>query len=383
MRKIKILYVIDKLNIGGAQRHILQLLKRIDRDRFTPYLCCFLYGGDLAEEAKLTGTKLLELNIKRIYDFSGIVGLFKLSRFIKVEHIDIVHTFLFSANILGNLSAKLAGAPLIISGRRDTGIHREGKWRHRLAYRFAHSLADRVFAVSDTVRNVVHKFEGVGLDKILTIYNGIELDKTGENNKFADIRKELTINDSEQVVGIIAGLNWFKGHADFIEVSRLILLEKPQTKFLIIGDGQLRESLKSMVRQKRLVDKIIFLGKRKDVTALLGIMDVSVNASYSEGMSNTILESMAAGVPIVATDVDGNKEVVIDGETGFLVTRGNVEGMKEKIIYLLNNQQIAQAMGQKARWLVQEKFSLSQMIERLENNYINLLKEKYDGYYQN
>lgn len=381
MKKIKLLFVIDKLNIGGAQSHILQLLKGMNRDRFSLYLCCLMEEGDLFEETKNTGTSAFVLHVKRIYGPSGIRGMFKLARFIKMEGIDVVHTLLFSANILGNLSAKLAHAPLIISGRRDTGIHREGRWQHRIAYRFAHSLADRVFVVSNAVRDVVHRCEGVNLDKILTIYNGIELKNTDGNNGATELRKELGLGNSTGVVGIIAGLNWFKGYADFIAAASLILKEKPQTKFLIIGDGPLREFLQSLARQKGLDGSISFLGKRKDVRDLLGIMDVSVNASFSEGMSNTILESMAAGVPVVATNVDGNKEVVIDGETGFLVPLHEPEEMKRKIIYLLNNKQTAETMGQKARQLVQNKFSLSQMIKKLENAYIDLLKEKNYEYY--
>jgi len=391
MQKFKILYVIDKLDIGGTQRHILELLKKIDRKRFEPCLCCLLYGGELIEEVKALDIPVLVLNIKRIYDFSGIVGLFKLIRFVREEQIDIVHTFLFGANILGNLAAKLAGAPFIISGRRDTGIHREGRWRHRQAYRFAHRLADRVFTVSNSVSDVVHRYEGVEPDRIITIYNGIDVCKSqghsikSQSHKVikSQVKKSLGIKENEFVVGMIANISWVKGHRNFIEAARLILEEIPNVKFLIIGDGPLLKSHKSQVTSHKLKDKILFLGKRQDVGELLSIMDVSVNASYSEGMSNTILESMALEVPVVASNVDGNRELVVDNQTGFLVQVEDIYTMKEKIAFLLRNKEIAGQMGQNARRIIEKKFNLSEMVNRYENAYINLLNEKYDGHYRN
>ena len=308
MQKIKILYIIDKLDTGGAQHHLLQLLRQIDRNKFKPYLCCLLYEGELIDKVKDLGVSVLTLDIKRIYTASGISGLIKLKGFIKKEAIDIIHTYLFSANILGNLAAKLAKAPLIISGRRDTGLHREGKWQHRQAYKVAHSLADKVFAVSNAVKDIIHTHEGVNLKKIITIYNGIDANTDDADIDTTKKKAELGINSDDKVIGMIANLSWVKGHDYFFNAAQLISQEMPDTKFLIIGDGLLKNKLKEKVKSLNLEKKVLFLGRRTDIGELLKIMDVSVNASYSEGMSNTILESMAAGIPTVATDVDGNKD---------------------------------------------------------------------------
>ncbi|MDP1853768.1 MAG: glycosyltransferase [Candidatus Omnitrophota bacterium] len=381
MSKIKILYIIDKMDRAGTQKHLLEVLRLINRDVFEPHLCCLVRIGELEEELNKIGIIPKVFGIKRIYGYSGIRDTLALAQYIKKEKFDIVHTYLFSANIAGNLAAKLAGAPVIISGRRDTGIHREGKWRHRQAYKFAHRLADKVFTVSNSVRDTVRKLEGVSLDKIVTIYNGIDVSCYDIAVDIARKKKELGINPEDRIVGIIANLSWVKGHKYFLEAAKLILEEIPNVRFLIIGDGPLKNNLKTLTNNLSLGENILFLGKRPDVPELLKIMDISVNASYSEGMSNTILESMAAGIPVIATDVDGNKEIIINNTTGLLTPAGDIQSMKEKIIFLLRQPEIADKIKQNAQKTIKEKFNLSRMIYQMESEYINLLKEKYDGRY--
>ncbi|MFH0731635.1 MAG: glycosyltransferase [Candidatus Omnitrophota bacterium] len=382
MKKIKILYVIDKMDIGGTQRHLLEILQNINRDTFEVSLCCLVRIGALEPELKKLKISYKAFNIKRIYGISGIKGIVKLISYIKENQFDIVHTLLFSANIAGNIAAKLAKAPLIISGRRDVGIHREGRWQHRIAYRFAHKLADMVFAVSDDVQEIVHKYEGVEYKKILTICNGIDIKNLKGIMDKVQLRKKLGIEEAF-VVGIVASLTWVKGHKLFIEAARLVLEEMPNVKFLIVGNGPLKDQLMQQADSLCIKDKIIFLGIRTDVKDLYGLMDVSVNASFSEGMSNAILESMALGTPVVATSVGGNKELIKDSETGFLVGVGDALVMKDKIVYLLKNRSAAQQIAENAKKIVEQNFSLNAMISGLENAYTGLLSEKSYGYYCN
>jgi glycosyltransferase involved in cell wall biosynthesis/peptidoglycan/xylan/chitin deacetylase (PgdA/CDA1 family) len=359
--KIKILYIIDKFKFAGAQMHLRELIRLLDKDQF---------------DIKLI--TLDELGIKRIYGLSGFIGIFKLIKLIKEQQPDIVHTYLFSENILGSIAARMSGVKVIITSRRDTGLLREGRWQHILAYRMTSWLVDKIICVSGAVKKVALLKEKADIHKVEVIYNGVDVDKfssqlTAYRSQF---KKALGILRDEFVVGMIANFSWIKGHRDFIEVAQLVLAEVPNTRFLLIGDGVLKNSLQSIVRSQHLEDRILFIGTRKDISELLSIMDVSVNASYSEGMSNTILESMAAGVPVVATAIDGNLETVIDNITGILVPPKNPRIMSEAIIKILKDKELVRKMSENARSLAKEKFASKIMVKNIENLYKRLLKPK-------
>ncbi|MBL7069002.1 MAG: glycosyltransferase [Candidatus Omnitrophica bacterium] len=375
---MKILYLISGLDFGGAQQYLMSVVGALDREKYRPIICCMFYKGDFFNEIAEKGIDIRFLNIGRIYGISGLVGLFKLVRLSKRNKVDIIHSLLFSENILGSIAGKIAGVKVNITSRRDTGMLREGKWQHVMAYNITNRWVDKIVCVSNAVREVTRKKEGVSDDRLVTIYNGIDVNKLSclYVNKSL-LRESMGIKEHESVVGMVANFSWIKGHKDFVEAARLILKEIPNVKFLLIGDGPLLQTYKAITSQSRqLKERVIFLGKRKDVRELLSLMDVSVNASYSEGMSNSILESMAAGVPVVATAVDGNLETIIDGQTGYLVTPKSPHKMAEAIIKLLEDKELAAYMGCNARKLVQEKFNFTSMVDRVKSLYNELLSPK-------
>lgn len=358
VKKVKILYIIDKMRPAGAQNHLAEVLSGLDKARF---------------EAKLV--TLEELGVGRIYGLSGIRGLVRLTKMIRREKFALVQTYLFSENILGVLAAKLAGAPVIITGRRDTGMLREGKWQHILAYRLTNPLVSKIVCVSEAVRRVVLKKERVRPDKVEVIYNGVDIEKFQRFNVSTNQGKTaLGIKENELVVGMVANFSWIKGHEVLLAVAPLVAKEVPSVRFLLIGDGPLLQRIKYQVSSIKLEDKFVFLGKRTDVPGLLSIMDISLNLSYSEGMSNTILESMAAGVPVVATAVDGNLETVLDGETGILIPVKDASSTAKAIIRLLKDEGLRKAMGENARRIAAEKFDSKIMINKMESLYTSLVK---------
>ncbi len=360
MAKIKILYLIDKLGLAGAQKHIREVVRGLDKDRFEPTLIT-----------------LEELGVKRIYGLSGISGLSKLVNLIKKEKFDVVHTYLFSENILGSIATKIAGTPIIITSRRDTGMLCQGRWQHILAYKFTNRWVDNIVCVSTAVRDVVKRKEKVSNDKLVTIYNGVDAGKLqGHKNTRAQVKGSLGVKEDEFVVGMVANFSWIKGHEDFIEAAKIVSDEMPNTKFLLIGDGSNKERIADNVKRLGIRNNVLFLGKREDVPELLSTMDVSVNASYSEGMSNTLLESMAAGVPIVATAVDGNIETVIGGHAGLLVPPKNPQAMASAILKILKDKNLAQQMCENGREAVQGKFALKTMLKNMEGLYSDLLKPR-------
>ncbi|MCM8773771.1 MAG: glycosyltransferase, partial [Candidatus Omnitrophica bacterium] len=354
MRRTKILYLIDKLKPAGAQKHLRELLSVIDKEKF---------------ETKLV--TLEELGIKKIYGLSGLKGFIRLVKLMKKEGFDIVHTYLFSENILGVIAGKIVGVKTIITSRRDTGMLREGKFRHILSYRLTNRWVDKIVCVSEGVKRVVLNKEKVKPEKIEVIYNGVDLEKFNVQDSNSMVKEQLKIEPDDFVVGMIANFSWIKGHKDFIQAIPLILEEVPNTTFLFIGDGHLRKEIETEVKNTSYKDKVLFLGSRNDIPELLLIMDISVNASYSEGMSNTILESMASGVPVVATAVDGNLETVVDKETGFLVPPKTPQALAEAIIRLLKNKDLRGKLGGNARRIVRERFSLERMVRDFEDLYLS------------
>jgi len=356
---IKILYLIDKMKPAGAQTHLAEVVSGLDKAKF---------------EARLV--TLEELCIKKIYDTSGIWGLFKLVGLIKKEKFDIVQTYLFSENVLGVIAAKLAGVPVIITGRRDTGMLCQGSWQHILAYRLTNPFVKKVICVSEAVRRVVLAKERVTFDKVEVIYNGVDIEKfKSPKVQKSQLKASLGIKDGELVVGMVANFSWIKGHEVLLKAAGDIVVECPNVKFILIGDGPLLQSLKLQALSLKLENKFIFLGKRTDISELLSIMDVSLNLSYSEGMSNTILESMAVGVSVVATAVDGNLETVFDGETGILVPVKDAKATARAIIRLLKDGQLRKKLGENARRMAQERFNSKIMIRKMENLYEKLCKK--------
>ncbi len=363
MQKIKILYIIDKLRPAGAQKHLSELISGLNKEVF---------------ESKLV--TLEELGVGRIYGLTGIKGLLRLVRVIKEFKPDIFQSYLFSENILGVIAAKIAGVKIIITGRRDTGMLREGKFWHILAYKLTNRWADKIICVSEAVKKVALAKERVDPEKLVVIYNGVDVGRFSCQSSAisCQLKEKLGIKEDEFVVGMIANFSWIKGHRDFIAAAQIILKELPNTKFLLIGEGSLRKEIESAVRRTPYAvrEKILFLDSRQDIPEFLSVMDISVNASYSEGMSNTVLESMAAGVPVVATAVDGNLETVADGVTGIFVQPKDTKALAEAIISILNDRELAEKLGKNGRKVAEEKFTAEKMIKNFENLYQRLLRPK-------
>ena len=361
------------MDIGGTQHHLLEVLRLLNRDIFEPHLCCLVRLGDLKDKLYKLGIEPKVFNIRRIYGFSGIKGTISLIKYIKKEEFDIVHTYLFLANLAGNLAAKIAGVPVIISGRRDTGAPNEGKWYHNIAYRIAHSLASKVICVSNAVADVVRQKEGVKDEKITVVQNGIDLSKI-YNSEYSGLRKaDIGIKEDDFVVNMTASFSWVKNHQFLLDAVPEIIKRNPKIKFLLVGDGELKLDMQSKVKSLDLENNIIFLGKRMDSQDLLKISNIALNLSFSEGSSNVILEAMALGKPVIATDIKGNRELVLNRITGYLVPLRDTKHLTECIVSLSNSIKQCNAMGEKAIGYAHTYFRLEDKIDELQSLYASLV----------
>jgi len=213
--------------------------------------------------------------------------------------------------------------------------------------------------------------------KIEVIYNGLDLSEYQQILKTKQLREELGVVNGAPLVGLIANFNFeIKGHIYFLGAAKKILEKVPDAKFVLVGDGPLRSHYEEVARDLNIKRDVYFLGKRTDVPTIISNLDVSVLSSTNEGFSNVIMESMAAGKPVVATNVGGSREMVTDGVTGYLVPPADSQSMAGAIINLLQNPDKAMAMGSAGREVVKERFTVETMVKKYEELYFSLLKDR-------
>ncbi|MBI3999974.1 MAG: GT4 family glycosyltransferase PelF [Candidatus Omnitrophica bacterium] len=373
MEPIKILYLIDKLVPAGTQTNLLEIVKRLDRSKFDPRVIALLGGGELEGEFEAAGVEPILLKVGKVYGPSGWKALSYLTKYMKKEKIDIVQTFFLHADILGSLAAKFARVRRVVMSRRD-----EGFWRSRrqlILNRTFNRYAKKIVVNSMAVREAVRKNEQVGSRRIHLIYNGVDLDKYFPSPQLRDeTRSELGIKEDEFVVGMIANMRHeVKGHRYLIKAFALVSKEIPNVKLMLIGDGPLEAKLEGYAFHLGVSDRILFLGSRRDITPLVNAMDLVCAPSLSEGFSNTILEAMAIGKPIIATNVGGNPEVIFHGETGFLVRPRDGKAIAQKILFLIQNDLLRTQMGDAARKRIEANFTAQKMTKEYEDFFEKLM----------
>jgi glycosyltransferase involved in cell wall biosynthesis len=296
-------------------------------------------------------------------------------RFFRRERIDIVHSFFFDSAVLGTMSGRLARTPVKILSRRDMGF-----WEtpaKRRVMKLVSRMSDRLLVNSESVRRRIVEDEGVPAEKIDVIYNGIDTKPFDKGAPRAQSRAKFNIADNSPVVGIVANLNREVKRVDlFIEAADIVMRKFPTAKFLVAGEGRLRSTLEEKSRSASLNGAVQFLGPEKDIPSLLSALDVAVNCSDSEGLSNAVIEYMAAGLPAVVSNVPGNCELVTDGIEGLHFSAGDAPALADRIKFLLSNSQEAAQMGQRGREKVGRRLSSEVMIQQHMDYYSRLLQDK-------
>ena len=371
-RKTKLLLIIDHLDPGGAQRQIIELVKRLPRTEFQ-ITVCNLDGtrAELTREIQESGIPVHSINQSGFLDLRALLSLYK---FIKDNSFDIVHTYLFTADTYGRIAAFCARTPSIITSLRSVDT-----WKNRL-----HILTDRILACfTDRILVNVHKItsflinnEQINPKIIRTIYNGIDLSKMKCNQSATAVRKNLTLDPSDQLIGIFARNDPVKDHMIFFKAAKIILSNHKNVTFLAMGDGMTGESIQSILDELDIKQGIILKDHSIDYLDYINAVDVSVLSSLVEGCSNVILESMAFGKPVVATAVGGNPELVVEGKTGFLVPPKDPEKLAWAIIKILENPELGEYFGKNGQQRVKKYFSMEKMINNTVLTYRNVLKNK-------
>lgn len=376
-RRITVLFPVTDLARDGAQRQLLELAKGLDKQRFRPIVLTLHSGGALHEEfSGVPGAELLSLNQRNRFDLSALVKVFNI---IRTRQVDVVQPFLTPATLFGLLPATLSRRPVRIVTER-LGL---GRSNARLGYRIYLKIEDLLSRLADwAIPNSEAGKEfliqrGIGRERLRVIYNGIDLERLrAADGEVRRVRQQLALPPGGKVVGVAARLHPQKRHDAFLRAAAIISRALPDTRFAIVGDGPRRSPLEQLARDLGLADKAVFFGEQRDVGSYIAAFDLAVLTSETEGCSNSILEAMASGKPVVATDVGGNRELVDDGETGFLVPMEDDEGVARAAVTILKDPELARSMGERARARVISHFSVDVMVQRYQSLYEETLEMK-------
>jgi glycosyltransferase involved in cell wall biosynthesis len=377
-RKKNILIITDNFAMmAGSERNITQLMTGIDRDKFQIFVASFL-TGKLADEMREQGFSVFTLHPRGVHTFEGLKNLAFLRRMIVNNKISLLVTYHENSDVYGLVLSRICNIP-IISNRRDMGY--KTKFRHKLLYRSSGRFYDAVITVCDAIKAEVVKRRWFPADKISCIYNGVDLSKFGITRDNGCLRREVGIDLVDPVVGFIGNIRRIKGIEYFIEAASIVLKRISDVEFLIIGEdfkriGYARSDLELLGKKLGVSSRIHFISKRNDVVELISIFDVGVVPSLSEGFSNVILEYMASSKPVVATNVGGNPEAVIHGETGFLVPPGDSVALGEAISSMLRDSEMRQRFGMAGRRRAENQFSLKGMLRGYEEVFERSLRLK-------
>jgi len=375
MSKVNILHLIGTTESGGAENVLLTLAASLNKRRYNS-LVALLGQGKLHAWLKGNGIAVEVLDFSERYYSHINMPLFisNLCHFIKKRRINLVHSHLFGMNLYGCLATRLSGIPMIATVHDKYYVLEKG--RRSFGYKVIGTLCSKLVAVSYDIKDAIQNCTNLKADRIMVIHNGVDLGKYTGYTDIKSKKRELGLPPSVPIVGTVGELSPVKGHKYLLKAAAIVLKGSPHVKFLIVGDGHLRKNLESQCKELGIEQSVILLGFRNDVAELLKIMNIFTLTSISEGLSLAILEAMAAGKPVVATDVGGNSEIIVDDETGFLVPPRNPDAIASKIMLLLENEEIARDMGKRAQKRVEERFSLERMVKTYEELYERCLNEK-------
>lgn len=372
--KINLVLLTDCLAdlAGGAEKQIYELAKGLDKNKYNVTVVSLdTYGKTPRQLIESTGCRLEIFRVVRIYGLSGFIQGFKFLRYLRTNRIDIIQTYHFSSDMWGTFWGRAAGVPVIISNRRDMGFWRSAI--HVKAYRWINRRVTKIISNAQSIREHIKVQEGIPEDKLDVIYNGVDVPSQNITQSVSD---KLAKSPEDIFIMHVANLKPVKGHIFLIKAFQDIYRQHPHVKLVLIGEDQLSGTLQQLAKELGVKDGVIFLGKREDACALLTLADICVLPSLSEGMSNSILEYMSAGKPVVATRVGGNPELVRDGVNGVLVPKEDPEALKTALLSLVEDKAKCQRMGDAGFDLVRSEFSMEAMINRYDAIFNDLLRPK-------
>jgi len=365
---VKILHVFHSFNMGGLENGVVNLVNRLDTARFQHEICCLSILGIAAGRLERP-TPIFEMHKRDGNDWRMVLNLIKLMR---ARHPDIVHTRNWGG-VDGIIAAKAAGISRIIHGEHGWNLDdpRGRNPRRRRIRRLLSPWVKRVVAVSADIQNWLIQDVGIREDKVSLIPNGVDTDKFRPGDP-VELKRALGFSTSDRVIGCVGRFDPVKNHPLLIKAFSRLKHDLP-IHLVLLGDGPEKHHLEDLRDSLLCRDRIHFVGQRENVAELLRIMDIFVLPSRSEGICNALLEAMASGIPIIATAVGGNIELVQDGHTGLLVSSEDEDSMVHALnLYLEDASGLSARVGQNARRKAEQDYSLRHMIQSYESLYLSV-----------
>ena len=376
---VSVAHLITKLELGGAQQNTLFTVAHLNRPRFKPILIAGEPGLLDQDARSLAGVEFYQVpSLRRpIRPITDLRAFIALTGLLKRLNPTIVHTHSSKAGILGRWAARWAGVPIIIHSIHGFGFTR---YQHPVVRRTLIALeratarfTTRVFAVSKANRRLGIELGLFSEEQCTVIRSGVDLAALRRTRvDRATKRWALGLHQERPVIGMIAPLKPQKAPLDFVRVAALVHRAKPNTQFLLVGDGELREAIAAEVRRLGLSDTFVLTGWRRDIAEVLRCLDVFVLTSLWEGLPRVYLEALASGVPVVGTRVDGAAEVVQEGVNGYLIEPGDVHGLANRVLSLLADPDTTVRMGRNGQSLPAE-FDIYEMVRQQELEYEHLV----------
>ncbi|MGD1020420.1 MAG: glycosyltransferase family 4 protein [Verrucomicrobiia bacterium] len=380
---MKIGHVITRLIVGGAQENTVSTcigLRKLGHE------VDLIIGpqtgpeGSLYDQAKAAGVPITVVDeLRRTPNpWLDVSACRALRHLFTSRRYAVVHTHSGKAGLAGRVGARLARVPIIVHTIHGPSFYRYqnplGNWAFRWAEQIAGACTTQFVSVADAMTEQ-YLAAGIGTpDRYVTIHSGMDIDAFMGARRDDSLRESLGISETDLVVGKIARLFRLKGHEFLFEAAPRIVAAVPRVKFLLVGDGVYRERFEWRVTKMGLRSHFVFVGlvPPQEIPRYVASMDLLAHLSLREGLPRALPQALACGKPVVAFDVDGAREVCLDGETGLLVGAGDVNGLAEAVIRLLQDAELAHSMGARGRELVKERFSEARMVQQLDGLYRRL-----------
>lgn len=377
--KYKIIWLIDALKPGGAEQLMPTLLTHFDKEHFEMRVCALMVkdGNPITKELNDMG---ISVDIVHLSSLKNPLNLFKLIAYFNKHQPDLIHTQLQFSDILGNIAAKIKGIPSVSTLHTlDDIINEHGSsfWRKKISWFVLRNFCNRVIAVSNkTKEHHIHAGK-LSEKKTKTVLNGIQLSRFQNRNPLilAEKKRDLHLKPNHAIITTIAVLREAKGIQYMIDALSTILDQHPNTTYLIIGEGVYGASLRDLITARHLEENVVMAGHRTDIPDLLAISDLFVLPSLGDALPTVLIEALAAGTPIIATDVGGIPEIIENEKNGLLVQSANAQKLSNACIRLLKDEEKSKQLSDAGLKTAKDKFDVISQVKRLESIYYDLIRQ--------
>ena len=364
--KIRVLHLITSLEVGGAQHGLLLGLPRFNPEKYEHIVCSLMDRMQMAEQFRQSGIEVHSLGINRKTDISGAIRLHSLLKRVRV---DILHTYLLHSNIIGRIIGRLVGVPTIIGSERTIG--QAGLWQRTLT-KLTNPLADAVEVNSQAGADAIEQDLGVPKEKIELVRSGLDLNAYSTTAVRPETRDVLNLSQDHHLVLYIGRLRPVKGVEYGLRAFAIASSRHPNLHMALAGEGEQLGYLQQLVAHLDIPHRVTFLGIRRDLPNLLAASDSVLIPSLTEGFPRTAIEAMAAGKPIVATDVGGTSEAITNGKTGILVPPKDINAMANALGELIVDVNLQTRLGKAGMQHAQQNYPIENYVKRLDGLYSRL-----------